>query len=59
MSEHEQAIWLDELFEFENCGECLRGAEGHIVTSVLWNPFAVCLMTLDEAEKEVQRLGPN
>ena len=34
--------WLEDLFEFENCEECGRGAEGHTPVILFGNPFAVC-----------------
>jgi hypothetical protein len=34
--------WLANLFEFENCDECGRGAEGHTAVGVLGNWFARC-----------------
>jgi len=38
--------WLKDLFEYENCDECHKGAEGHVVVlSPLGNRFARCIIT--------------
>ena len=42
--------WMKEQFEFENCDECGRGAEGHEGVVFLGNPFAVC--RVDKEYKE-------
>jgi len=39
--------WLKELFEFENCSECGKGAENHDAIPFMGNWFARCKTTGD------------
>lgn len=34
--------FIREFFEWENCGECHRGARGHIAVDAAMGPFALC-----------------
>jgi hypothetical protein len=41
-------VFLEELFEFEDCDECGRGPEGHDAIPLLGNWFARCVGDLED-----------
>lgn len=34
--------FVRKFFEWENCGECKRGARGHVAVDAALGPFALC-----------------
>jgi len=49
--------WLKEMFEFEDCDECGKGAEDHEVITVLGNYFAYCT-SIGKEESNTDKLDP-
>lgn len=47
--------WLRKFFEYDKCGECLRGSGGHVAVSAAMGPFALCKPKAHDTLSTMQR----